>query len=947
MFLGTLANDNDYDIGGDIYSIGDNRLVIEGISNTIEAPDIYFILGTNGGKPNKDGILLPYPLQGIDNKTPFQNKTSDGEQTPILLTLPSSIKVPDLKWMSVWTKSLDKIMGQVAFTSQAKTEDENESNFPNNGTHGKDENGKESESLYDKGENSLSDHDNLSKEKNDKNDFNEENSGSNNGSVDTDISFNGDGDTNQKVDKHDQDHQSNHQDAIQNDPNQVKGNNDQETHNNMTSSETNSNLSTISDGQNNIESQETSEKHWELEKSGNKNQNTGSDKKDKVSQPGTEFELIDETENNGNVAGGSKDGRTMNHNGIGQNIYEASTINEAINIETSNPHSYVYLDTTQAQQLDHENDESSVDAINTVSTSSDGVISKKPDSEIKGSMASTDKPGFINDIETSTNNKNIKDSYQGEGIIETQTKKHGVDTNANINMDNSQESRPKDQEFDSDGGPETIGTVHHIEATTEATKDKTMEDSNQGNGTITTQTGELNADKYKNLTKEESQGTRPKDQDLDLSNDSETSGNTHTESNSIYNSTDVEDLAGTNGTKSDQNSINWTDGQKSESNDISDTNGAINLSDGNENVDRIQDNNAKTDHLDGQIRTNKEKKDDNSQTNIFESSNGEQEPESGTNVLINGRQVGASVTDQNEQTNNTSKLLDQKTSNDQDSADKPNDTKTTGIVDQATLNNTKLNGQINSESNNNSDASGSNSNSKNENDDLYASNDKQNISEADKFDDNENSIDSEKDQNTNKTQENQIPSGHVTNSGSDKTHLPSNTNSNANSISNLEDKTLSSTSGNLNNINTNQTQEEKETSLGTHNNTSETVSKLPDFKETIPDSHIKSIQEYNNLEGQDSNGFNNNSDQDKENEINMPNTNGEQSMTKDHPENPNVIETGFETFTVKTNQKTNNVKSNDGSDWFDNWIPGGDSSYESTGNPIKTSDNGHVNAGNR
>ena len=45
MFLGTLADDNDYDIDGDIYSIGDNRLVIEGITNNIEAPDIYFILG--------------------------------------------------------------------------------------------------------------------------------------------------------------------------------------------------------------------------------------------------------------------------------------------------------------------------------------------------------------------------------------------------------------------------------------------------------------------------------------------------------------------------------------------------------------------------------------------------------------------------------------------------------------------------------------------------------------------------------------------------------------------------------------------------------------------------------------------------------------------------------------------------------------------------------------
>jgi hypothetical protein len=434
MFLGTLADDNDYDIDGDIYSIGDNRLVIEGITNNIEAPDIYFILGTHGGKPNKDGILLPLPLQGIGNKTPFQNETSDGEQTPILLTLPSSVKVPDLKWMSIWIKSLDKIMGQVAFTNQAKSTDEQESNFSNNETHGKDENGQESESLYDKGENSLSDHDNLSKKKNVKKDFDEENSSSNNASEDTYISFNGDDNTNQKVDKHDQDHENNHQDNIQNDHNQVKGNNDHETQNKVTSPETNSNLSTISDGQNNIESHETSEKHWESKNSENKNQDTGSKKKDKVSQPGTESKLNGETENNGNDASESKNSRTMNRNGTGQNGYKASTINEAVNIETSTVHSNVYLTTTQAQQSDHENDKSSTDAINTVSTSSDGVISKNPDTEIKGSMASTDKSGFVNDIETSTD-KDIKVSDQEEGIIEAQPKKHGADSNENKNKD--------------------------------------------------------------------------------------------------------------------------------------------------------------------------------------------------------------------------------------------------------------------------------------------------------------------------------------------------------------------------------------------------------------------------------------------------------------------------------------------------------------------------------
>ena len=873
MFLGTLADDNDYDIDGDIYSIGDNRLVIEGITNNVEAPDIYFILGTHGGKPNKDGILLPYPLQGIDNKTLLKNETSDGEQTPILLTLPSSVKVPDLKWMSIWIKSLDKIMGQVTFTNQAKSTDEQESNFSNNETHGKDENGQESESVYDKGENSLSDND-KNKEKNDK--TSEDNSGSEHVSVDTDTSFNGDGDTSQKVDKNNQDHQSNHQDDVQIDHNQDKSNGDQETQSNP---ETNSNLNTISDEQNNIQGQDTSE-----------NDHKGSNQKDQVSKPSTESEVNDDLliEDNGNSARESEDSRSMNNMGKGQEGKEASNTNKPFDLETSTPHSNIYQTTTEAHTLEHENDESSDNTI------------KNTHSEINGSEATTEKSGFVNDIEMSIKDKNIKDSNQEDSIVATQTEKHNVDTNTNINMDDSQESRLKDQEVDSNGGSVTSGTVHDIEASTEATKDKTIEDSTQGM-----------YDTNENITKNDSQGTRPKEKELNSNNKTETSDSTLNEPNSIYNSSDGKDLADNINTKPDQNPVNLLDGQKLESTDIHETNGATNLGDGNENVDRIQDDSA--------TNTNEqETKDDSSQTNTS-GLNGEQEPESGTNVSINGQQVGASVINQNEETNNASSLLDQKASNDQDSTDTPNDTKTTSTVDQeisgqdehtlsdtisdidsdieesigfdpntmnekkktnmteASLHNNELNGQSNSESEDHSDASSSKSNSSNENDDLHASNGNQNISETDKFDDN--SIGSEKDQNTNETQEDQIPSDHVggkTNTDSDKSHLTSD----------------------------------------------------------------------NNLVGPDSKGLDNNSDQDEENEINILDTNGEQSLTKDHPENSNVIGTGIETSSVKTNQNTNDDKSNDGSDWFDNWIPGGDSLYESTANPIKTLENGHNDAGN-
>ena len=94
------------------------------------------------------------------------------------------------------------------------------------------------------------------------------------------------------------------------------------------------------------------------------------------------------------------------------------------------------------------------------------------------------------------------------------------------------------------------------------------------------------------MTKNDSQGNRPKENELDSNNKAETSDSTLNEPNSIYNSSDGKDLADNNNTKPGQNPINLLDGQKLESTGIHETNGAINLGDGNENVDRIQDDSA-------------------------------------------------------------------------------------------------------------------------------------------------------------------------------------------------------------------------------------------------------------------------------------------------------------------------------------------------------------------
>ena len=61
--LGAFKN-NFHDIAGDIYSKGDNQLVIEGFTYDGQGPDAFFWVGTKGKEPSSDGIILPHPFEG-------------------------------------------------------------------------------------------------------------------------------------------------------------------------------------------------------------------------------------------------------------------------------------------------------------------------------------------------------------------------------------------------------------------------------------------------------------------------------------------------------------------------------------------------------------------------------------------------------------------------------------------------------------------------------------------------------------------------------------------------------------------------------------------------------------------------------------------------------------------------------------------------------------------
>ena len=62
--LGAFKN-NFHDIAGNIYSKGENQLVIEGFTYDGQGPDAFFWVGTKGKEPSSDGHILPHPFEGM------------------------------------------------------------------------------------------------------------------------------------------------------------------------------------------------------------------------------------------------------------------------------------------------------------------------------------------------------------------------------------------------------------------------------------------------------------------------------------------------------------------------------------------------------------------------------------------------------------------------------------------------------------------------------------------------------------------------------------------------------------------------------------------------------------------------------------------------------------------------------------------------------------------
>ena len=76
-------------------------------------------MGKSGTKPNLDGTILPYPFAGkfyeYDDLTSPKLATPFNGTREILLKLPNTLKVSELKWFSVWCREYAVILAELKF----------------------------------------------------------------------------------------------------------------------------------------------------------------------------------------------------------------------------------------------------------------------------------------------------------------------------------------------------------------------------------------------------------------------------------------------------------------------------------------------------------------------------------------------------------------------------------------------------------------------------------------------------------------------------------------------------------------------------------------------------------------------------------------------------------------------------------------------------------------
>ena len=114
-------------IGGTIYKVDDNTLLIKEFTYDGKGPDAFFWAGTTGKPSASGGTIIPYPYENkfydyTDKNAPILQGRFNGNKD-IELKTPPTLKTTDIVWLSVWCRAYQVNFGEAFLKFSKGAED--------------------------------------------------------------------------------------------------------------------------------------------------------------------------------------------------------------------------------------------------------------------------------------------------------------------------------------------------------------------------------------------------------------------------------------------------------------------------------------------------------------------------------------------------------------------------------------------------------------------------------------------------------------------------------------------------------------------------------------------------------------------------------------------------------------------------------------------------------
>ena len=93
-------------MSGDVIALDSQTLMIKHLVFGGNQPDTYFMVGS-GPRPGPFGVKIPDEDGSLEPLGPYRNRT-------IILTLPDTIDLMSLSWLSLWSHSLQSSFADIA-----------------------------------------------------------------------------------------------------------------------------------------------------------------------------------------------------------------------------------------------------------------------------------------------------------------------------------------------------------------------------------------------------------------------------------------------------------------------------------------------------------------------------------------------------------------------------------------------------------------------------------------------------------------------------------------------------------------------------------------------------------------------------------------------------------------------------------------------------------------